>query len=109
MTTEDLESSYKATASIACNFEMFGQNNENTAQDGLEDSLENNEFGNDNAQKSVFEIGFGSKFLQEMLSNLDSGEVIMELGQPGVGGLIYSAENGERNLNLLMLLMPVML
>lgn len=51
------------------------------------------------------EIGFNSKFLQEILSSIDGEEVIMELSTPTRAGIILPKEKGE---DLLMLIMPVM-
>ncbi len=55
------------------------------------------------------EIGFNARFLIEMLNNLPSDEVRMEMSAPNRAGLIYP--NGEENEqeDLLMLVMPVML
>lgn len=54
------------------------------------------------------EIGFNSKFLIEMLTNLSSNEVVLELSAPNRAGLIIPAES-ESEENILMLIMPVML
>ncbi|MDR1678519.1 MAG: DNA polymerase III subunit beta [Prevotellaceae bacterium] len=53
-------------------------------------------------------IGFKSTFLVDILSNLDSGDVVMELADPSRAGLILPFENAE-NEELLMLLMPMLL
>lgn len=54
------------------------------------------------------EIGFNAKFLSEMLSNLSSSTVMMELSQPNRAGLIVPASKQD-NEDILMLVMPVML
>lgn len=54
------------------------------------------------------EIGFNSKFLIEMLSNIDSEEVELHLSAPNRAGLIIPKDQDE-NEDLLMLVMPVML
>lgn len=54
------------------------------------------------------EIGFNARFLIEMLSNLDSNEVKMELSTPNRAGLIIPQEM-DADENVLMLVMPVML
>ncbi len=54
------------------------------------------------------EIGFNAKFLLEMLNNLDSTEVSMELSTPNRAGLLMPAENDAEE-DILMLVMPVML
>ncbi len=54
------------------------------------------------------EIGFNSRFLMEMLNNLDSKEVKLEMSEPSRAGLLMPAESNE-NEDILMLVMPVML
>jgi len=54
------------------------------------------------------EIGFNSKFLIEMLGNIDSKQVELHLSAPNRAGLILPTEQDE-NEDLLMLVMPVML
>ncbi len=79
VSAEDLDYSNEAAEKIACEFE-----------------------GED------MEIGFNAKFLVEMLNNLDSPVVTMELSQPNRAGLLFPAEK-EENEDILMLVMPVML
>ena len=55
------------------------------------------------------EIGFNSRFLQEMLSNFDSETVKFEMSAPNRAGIITPVENENEAEDLLMLLMPVML
>ncbi len=54
------------------------------------------------------EIGFNSRFLMEMLSNLDTTEVRLEMSEPSRAGLLMPAVSNE-NEDILMLVMPVML
>jgi DNA polymerase III subunit beta len=54
------------------------------------------------------EIGFNSRFLMEMLNNLDSNEVRLEMSEPSRAGLLKPADSSE-NEDVLMLVMPVML
>ncbi len=54
------------------------------------------------------EIGFNSRFLMEMLNNLDTSEVRLEMSEPSRAGLLMPAEANE-NEDILMLVMPVML
>ena len=54
------------------------------------------------------EIGFNAKFLVEMLSNLQSSEVVIEMSTPNRAGLLIPAIK-EDNEDILMLVMPVML
>jgi DNA polymerase-3 subunit beta len=53
-------------------------------------------------------IGFKATFLIEILSNIASEHVILELADPSRAGLIIPTEN-EENEDLLMLLMPMLL
>jgi DNA polymerase-3 subunit beta len=53
-------------------------------------------------------IGFKASSLIEMLSNISSENVILQLADPSRAGVIVPAEN-EENEKLLMLLMPMML
>lgn len=54
------------------------------------------------------EIGFNSRFLMEMLNNLESTEVRLEMSAPNRAGLLMPSEHAE-NEDILMLVMPVML
>ena len=82
LTAENLDVSQSAKANIPCNFE---------------------------GDSETFEIGFSSKFLQEMFNALDSDEVIIKLSNPSAAGLIFPSVEEEKEENILMLLMPVML
>ena len=53
-------------------------------------------------------IGFRSSFLVDILNNITSEEVIIELADPSRAGLVVPAEQ-EEDEDLLMLLMPMML
>ncbi len=55
------------------------------------------------------EIGFKSSFLQEILSNLSSSEVCVELSDPTRAGLLLPAEKDFDEEDVLMLLMPMMI
>ncbi|MBK3518513.1 DNA polymerase III subunit beta [Carboxylicivirga marina] len=54
------------------------------------------------------EIGFKSGFLADILDNLNSTDVILELSDPSRAGILLPFENGE-NEEELMLLMPMMI
>lgn len=56
----------------------------------------------------AMEIGFNALFLIEMLQNLDSNLVVIELTAPNKQGIILPKKL-EANENILMLVMPVML
>lgn len=53
-------------------------------------------------------IGFKGTFLIEILSNINSGEIVLELADPSRAGVIVPVEN-ESDEELLMLLMPMVL
>lgn len=57
---------------------------------------------------SSMSIGFKSSFLIDILGNIPSTEISLELSDPSRAGLILPLEN-EENEDLLMLLMPMML
>lgn len=57
---------------------------------------------------SEMNIGFKATYLIEILGNISSSEVIIELADPSRAGLIVPSEN-EEDEDLLMLLMPMML
>jgi DNA polymerase-3 subunit beta len=54
------------------------------------------------------EIGFNSKLLIELLQNLDTPDVVVELSTPNRAGILLPSTNDE-NEELLMLLMPMMI
>lgn len=85
----------------------------------MEISAEDHEFSN-KAHETMpcqyegepMDIGFNAKFLTEMLSNLDSEQVLMEMSHPSRAGIIfpYSEDaDEEKKDDILMLVMPVML
>jgi len=55
------------------------------------------------------EIGFKSVFLIEILSNIASQDVVIELADPTRAGLFLPAEAANEEEDLLMLLMPMMI
>ncbi len=55
------------------------------------------------------EIGFNSRFLVEMVSNLDSDEIILEMSAPNRAGIILPNNKANPAEDVLMLVMPVML
>ncbi len=60
-------------------------------------------------QGEDIEIGFNSRFLADMLNNLGSDEIVLELSAPNRAGIIRPAEPEEPGEDVLMLVMPVML
>lgn len=53
-------------------------------------------------------IGFNSVYLNEVLSNLDSDEVVFEFSSPNRAGVVTPAEQADGE-DVMMLIMPVML
>tara|TARA_B100000965_G_scaffold274461_1_gene232442 strand:- start:114 stop:1232 length:1119 start_codon:yes stop_codon:yes gene_type:complete len=68
-----------------------------------EERLECNYNGDD------IEIGFNSRFLTEMLSNLSSDEIQLELSMPNRAGILTPIKTKSSNEEITMLVMPVML
>ncbi len=54
-------------------------------------------------------IGFNSRFLMEMLNNVETEEVILEMSESNRAGILLPGETVVEGENLLMLVMPVML
>ncbi|HRN37033.1 MAG TPA: DNA polymerase III subunit beta [Flavobacteriales bacterium] len=54
-------------------------------------------------------IGFNSRFLMDMLTNLDSEHVILEMSAPNRAGILLPSGGSEHGEDILMLVMPVML
>ena len=60
-------------------------------------------------QGDDMQIGFNARFLTEMLSNLTSEEVQLELSLPNRAGIITPVDGLEKGEQITMLVMPVML
>jgi DNA polymerase-3 subunit beta len=80
LSAEDLDYSNAANERLACNY---------TGED--------------------MEIGFNSRFLLEMLSNMDTDEITVEMSAPNRAGLIVPVDGENAAEDILMLIMPVML
>jgi DNA polymerase-3 subunit beta len=98
--------SSKATHQIR--FKIAGQELTLTAEDldyynEAKERLACNYSGDD------MEIGFNSRFFQEMLGNLNQQEILLEMSAPNRAGLILPVDNQNADEDILMLLMPVML
>ena len=81
-------------------------------------SAEDVEFSNEAKERlncsyegDELEIGFNSKFLHEMVNNLDTESIMMEMSEPNRAGIIFPINENEEENNeqVLMLVMPVML
>lgn len=59
-------------------------------------------------EQEAIKIGFKSSFLIEILNNINSSDVVLELSDPSRAGLILPFENEEGE-EILMLLMPMLL
>jgi DNA polymerase-3 subunit beta len=55
------------------------------------------------------QIGFNSRFLLEMLNNLDSEEIQLEMSLPNRAGILTPADGLDEGENITMLVMPVMI
>lgn len=82
----------------------------------LQISAEDNDFNNDanerltcNYDGDDIEIGFNSRFLIEMLSNLSTDEVFLEMSAPNRAGILTPSTGNDAEEKVLMLVMPVML
>lgn len=80
LTAEDIDYSSEAKERLSCNYE-----------------------GED------IEIGFNSKFMQEILNTLESENIDLELSAPNRAGIIVPDTNTEDSEDIIMLIMPVML
>ena len=77
---EDIDFSNRADETLACNYD-----------------------GDD------MQIGFNSKFLLEMLNNLDSEDILIEMSVPNRAGILTPMDGKEDGEDILMLVMPVMI
>ena len=80
ISAEDLDFSNKADERLACQYE-----------------------GSD------IEIGFNSRFLLEMLTNLETEQIHLEMSAPNRAGILLPEGNAQDGEDILMLVMPVML
>ena len=60
-------------------------------------------------QGDDMQIGFNSRFLSEMLSNLNSSEVLIEMSLPNRAGILTPIDGTDEGEKVTMLVMPVML
>lgn len=80
LSSEDLDFSNEAKERLSCNYE-----------------------GED------MEIGFNSRFFQEMLSNIEQDTIRLEMSAPNRPGILLPVDNQNENEEILMLVMPVMI
>lgn len=62
-----------------------------------------------NYEGDDMQIGFNSRFLLEMLNNLNSTDVLLEMSLPNRAGILTPIDGVEEGENITMLVMPVML
>lgn len=74
----------------------------------LDFSNEANERLTCNYEGEDIEIAFNSRFLMEMLSNIEAKEIKLAMSVPSRAGLLMPAENNNPDEDILMLVMPVM-
>lgn len=55
------------------------------------------------------EIGFNSKFLIEMVNNIETDEIQLEMSEPNRAGILTPVASENKDEDILMLVMPVML
>lgn len=60
-------------------------------------------------QGDDMQIGFNSRFLNEMLTNLNASEVLIEMSLPNRAGILTPIDGVEQGEEITMLVMPVML
>jgi DNA polymerase-3 subunit beta len=99
---------YSNPASNLVKLHLTGNQMTVSAQD-LDFSISAVERLNCQYEGEEMEIGFKATFLIEILSNLSSTEVLMEMSNPTRAGLLIPAEKGNEDEDTLMLLMPMMI
>lgn len=86
----------------------FNSNNINISAQDIDFSISAEETINCSFEGEPIKIGFKSSFLIEILNNIDSSEVVLEITDPSRAGFILPLQNEESE-DLLMLLMPMLL
>jgi len=99
---------YSNQASNLVKLHLTGNQITVSAQD-LDFSISAYERLNCQYEGEEMEIGFKSTFLLEILSNLSSNDVLMELSDPTRAGILLPAEVENEGEDILMLLMPMMI
>lgn len=81
----------------------------NISAEDLDFSNKADERLNCDYQGDDMQIGFNSRFLSEMLNNLNSDEVLIEMSLPNRAGILTPIDGTEEGEKVTMLVMPVML
>ncbi|HPT13717.1 MAG TPA: DNA polymerase III subunit beta [Bacteroidales bacterium] len=89
-------------------FRITGQELQMTAED-IDYSNEGTERLTCTYEGEDMEIGFNSKFVLDMVTNLESDEICFNLAGPTRAGIILPVNNENKEEDILMLVMPVML
>jgi DNA polymerase-3 subunit beta len=108
MTAVRRVSVFSNQASNLVKLKIAGNEIDVSAQD-LDFSTSANEKINCKYEGEDIEIGFKSVFLIDILSNLPSTEISIELSDPGRAGLFIPVKEEETESDLLMLLMPIVI
>ncbi|MCT4638470.1 MAG: DNA polymerase III subunit beta [Bacteroidales bacterium] len=98
---------YSNQASNLIKLSLSGNNMEVSAQD-LDFSISGKESLTCQYEGDEMAIGFKSLFLIEILSNLNSDDIVLELSDPTRAGLLLPLEKDNEQEDVLMLLMPMM-
>lgn len=82
----------------------------------LQISAEDLDFSNEAVERLTcqyegedMEIGFNSKFIMEMLNNIESENINLEMSAPNRAGILSPADKNAAEEDILMLVMPIML
>jgi len=99
---------YSNQASNLVKLHLTGNQITVSAQD-LDFSISAYERLNCHYEGEEMEIGFKSTFLLEILSNISSNDILMELSDPTRAGILLPAEVENESEDIIMLLMPMMI
>ncbi len=81
----------------------------NISAEDLDFSNKADERLNCDYQGDDMQIGFNSRFLSEMLNNLSSNEILIEMSLPNRAGILTPIDGTDEGEQVTMLVMPVML
>ena len=86
----------------------FTENQVHVSAQDIDFSISAEEFVSCHYEGEPIKIGFKSTFLIEMLGNVDSNEVVLELADPSRAGILLPLQDDDSE-KILMLLMPMLL
>jgi len=87
---------------------VFSEQQVNISAEDIDFSISAEETIPCQLEGNAITIGFKATYLIDILSNIDSSDVVIELSEPSRAALIFPLEN-EENEEVLMLLMPMLL